>query len=122
MQFSQDVGLHQESVIIHKILPGQHRLSQQLDCRVTFQAPTVSAKNSAEKSKNVHCRTPDAGRLMANTTWMTDLPTVEQQAVPTRLGPHMGEVEDLIINQEYEELGQTQGQVQANSQTGPLST
>ena len=102
MQFSEDAGLHHESVITHEILRGQHKLSQPLDCRVTFQAPTVSAKSSAEKAKSVHCRTPNAGRLMAKTTWMTDLPTVEQQAVPTRLGLHTQEVEDLISNREYE--------------------
>ena len=102
MQSSQDAGSHHESVIIHEILLGQHRLSQQLGCRVTFQAPTVSAKNSAEKAKSKLCRTPNAGRLMAMTTWMTALPTVEQQAAPTRLGLHMREVANLIINREYE--------------------
>ena len=114
MQLSQDAGLHQESVIIHEILRGQHTLSQQLGCRVMFQAPTVSAKNSAEKAKSEHCRTPNAGRLAAKTTWTTDLLTVEQQAAPTRL-------EDLTSNREYEEPGQTQEQAQANSQTGLLS-
>ena len=68
MQFSQGAGLHQESVIIRDIVLGQHRLGQQLDCRVTFQAPTVSTNNSAEKEKSEHCRTPDAGRLMAKPT------------------------------------------------------
>ena len=98
MQSSQDAGSHHESVIIHEILLGQHRLSQQLDCRVTFQAPTVSAKNSAEKVKSERCRTPDAGRLMAKTAWMIDPQTVEQQAVQTRLGPFMREVEDPTSN------------------------
>ena len=88
MQPSQDAGSRRESDIIHETLQGQHRLSQPRDCRVTFQALMESVKSSAEKAKSVHCRSPNAGRLMAETTWMTDLPTVGQQAVPTRLGLH----------------------------------
>ena len=122
MQSSQDAGSRRDSDIIHETLQGQHRLSQPLDCRVRFQAPTVSVNSFAEKAKSVHCRTPNAGRLMADIMWMTDLPTVEQQAVPTRLGPHTQGVEDLISSREYEELGQTQGLVQVNSQTGLRST
>ena len=63
MQCSQGAGSRQELVIVQEILPGHDRLSQQPDCRVTFQAPMVSAKNSAETEKSEH-RTPDAGRLM----------------------------------------------------------
>ena len=102
MQFSQDDGLHLESDIIHEIPLGQHKLSQLHGCRAMYQVLTENDKNSAEKVKSVHCRTPNAGRLMAETTWMTDLPTVEQKAAPTRLGPHMQEVEDLISSREYE--------------------
>jgi hypothetical protein len=94
MQSSPDAGSRRESDIIHETLQGQLKLSQPLDCRATFQAPTESVKSSAEKAKSVHCRTPNAGRLMAETTWMSDLPTVEQQAALTRLGPRMQEVEE----------------------------
>jgi hypothetical protein len=67
-----------------------------------FQAPTVSAKNSAEKAKSLHCRTPNAGRRKVETTWMTDLQTEEPQAVLTLLGLYMQEVVDPINSQEYE--------------------
>ena len=101
MQSSQDAGSRRESDIIHETLQGQHKLSQPLDCRATYQVLTENVKSLAEKAKSVRCRTPNAGRRMAETTWMTDLPTVEQQAAPTRRGLHMQEVEDLISNREY---------------------
>ena len=121
MQCSLDEDSRQELVITQEILLGQHKLSQQLDCRVTFQAPTMSAKSSAEKEKSEHCRTPDAGSLMVNTTLMIDLQTVEQQAVQIRVGSCMREVEDPTSNHVYEEPGQIREQAQANSQTGPPS-
>ena len=122
MQSSQDAGLHRESDIIHETLQGQHKLSQPLDCRATYQVLTENVKSSAEKAKSVRCRTPNAGRRMVETTWMTDLQTEEPQAVLTLLGPYMQEVEDLISSREYEELGQTQGQAKVNGQTGLRST
>ena len=111
-----------ESDIIHETLQGQHRLSQPLDCRVTFQAPTASANNSAGKAKSERCRTADAGRLMANTTLMIYLQTVEQQVAQSLLGPCMREVEDPTSNHVYEDPGQIREQAQVNSQSGLLST
>ena len=102
MQSSQDAGSRRESDIIHETLQGQHKLSQPLDCRATYRVLTENFKSSAEKAKNVRCRTPNAGRRMAEITWMTDLPTGEQQAAPTRLRPRMQEVEDMISSREYE--------------------
>ena len=122
MQSSQDDGLHLESDIIHEILLGQRKLSQQLDYRVTFQAPMVSAKNSAEKEKTERSRTPDAGRLMVNSTLMIDYQIVEQLVAQTQPGPCTREVADLTFNPVSEELGQTQERVQANSQIGPHLT
>ena len=101
MQSSPDAGSHRESDTIQETLQGQHKLSQPLDCRATCQVLTENVKGSAEKAKIVRCRTPNAGRLMAETTWTIDFPTVEQQAAPTRLGPHMQEVEDPISSREY---------------------
>ena len=98
MLCSQGEGSHQELVIIQEIQLGQHRLSQQLDCRVTFQAPMVSAKNSAETEKSEHCRTPDAGRLMVNIMLMNGHRIVEQQAAQTQPDPCTREVEDLTYN------------------------
>ena len=122
MQSSQDAGSRRESDIIHVILQGQHKLSQPLDCRATFQAPMESVKSSAEKAKSVHCRTPNAGRRKVETTWMTDLQTEEPQAVQTPLDQCMREVVDLTNSRESEELGQTRGQAKANGQIGRRST
>ena len=122
MQSSQDEGLHLESDIIHETLQGQHKLSQPLDCRATCQVLTENVKSSAEKAKSVRCRTPNAGRRMVETTWMTDLQTEDPQAVRTLLGPYMHEVEDLISSREHDALGQAQGQAKVNGQTGPRST
>ena len=122
MQSSQDGGLHLESDIIHEILLGQHKLSQLHGCRVTYQVLTENVKNSAEKAKSVHCRTPNAGRRKVETTWMTDLQTEEPQAVLTLMGLYMQEVVDLINSREYEEPGQIQGQAKVNGQTGLRST
>ena len=122
MQFNQDDGLHLESGIIHEILLGQHKLSQLHGCRATYQVLTENDKNSAEKVKSVHCRTPNAGRRMVETTWMTDLQTEEPQAVLTLLGLYMQEVVDLTNSRESEELGQTREQAKANGQIGRHST
>ena len=122
MQSSQDGGLHPESDIIHEILLGQHKLSQLHGCRVTYQVLTENVKNSAEKAKSVHCRTPNAGRRKVETTWMTDLQTEEPQAVQTPLDQCMREVVDQTNNRESEELGQTRGQAKANGQIGRRST
>ena len=122
MQSSQDDGLHLESDIIHEILLGQHKLSQPHSCRVTYQVLTENVKNSAEKAKSVHCRTPNAGRRKVETTWMTDLQTEEPQAAQTPLDQCMREVVDLTNSRESEELGQTRGQAKANGQIGRRST
>ena len=122
MQSSQDDGLHLESDIIHEILLGQHKLSQPHGCRVTYQVLTENVKNSAEKAKSVHCRTPNAGRRKVETTWMTDLQTEEPQAVQTPLDQCMREVVDLTNSRESEELGQTREQAKANGQIGRHST
>jgi hypothetical protein len=118
MQCSLDEDSRQELVITQAILLGQHKLSQQLDCRVTFQAPMVSAKNSAEREKKERSRTPDAGRLMVKTTLMIDYQIVEQQVAQTQPGPCTREVADLNFNPVSEELGQTQERAQVNSQIG----
>ena len=102
MQSSQDGGLHLESDITHEILPGQHKLSQPHGCRVTYQVLTENVKSSAERAKSVRCRTPNAGRRMVETTWMTDLQTEEPQAALTLPGPYMQEVVDLTNNRESE--------------------
>ena len=122
MQSSQDAGSHRESDIIHETLQGQRMLSKPLDCRATYQVLTENVKSSAERAKSVRCRTPNAGRRMVETTWMSDLQTEEPQAVLTLLGLYMQEVVDLINSREYEELGQTQGQAKVNGQTGLRST
>ena len=98
MQCSLDEDSRPKLVITQEILLGQRKLSQQLDCRVTFQAPTVSAKSSAEKVKSEHCRTPDAGRLMVKITSMIDYQIVEQQVAQTQPGPCTQEVADLTCN------------------------
>ena len=122
MQSSQDDGLHLESDIIHEILLGQHKLSQLHGCRATYQVLTENDKNSAEKVKSVHCRTPNAGRRKVETTWMTDLQTEEPQAAHILLDQCMREVVDLINSQEFGELGQTREQASAKGQTGqPLT-
>ena len=102
MQSSQDEGLHLESDIIHEILQGQQKLNQPLDCRATYLVLTENVKSSAERAKSVRCRTPNAGRRMVETTWMSDLQTEEPQAVLTLLGLYMQEVVDLINSREYE--------------------
>ena len=102
MQSSQDAGSHRESDIIHETLPGQHKLSQLPDCRTTYQDLTENVKSSAEKAKSVHCRTPKAGRLMVDTTWMSGLQTEEPQAALTLLGLYTQEVVDLTNSREYE--------------------
>ena len=122
MQSSQDGGLHLESDIIHETLPGQHKLSQLHGCRVTYQVLTESVKNSAEKAKSVHCRTPNAGRRKVEITWMTDLQTEEPQAVQIPLDQYMQEDVDLTNSQESEEPGQTREQAKANGQIGRHST
>ena len=122
MQFSPDDVLHLESDIIHEILLGQHKLSQQHGCRATYQVLTENDKNSAEKAKSVHCRTPNAGRRKVETMWMTDHQTEEPQAVQTPLDQCMREVVDQANNRESEELGQIREQAKANGQIGPHST
>jgi hypothetical protein len=102
MQSSQDGGLHLESDIIHETLLGQHKLSQPLDCRATCQDLTENVTSSAERAKSVRCRTPNAGRRMVETTWLTDLQTEEPQAALTLLGLYMQEVMDLTNSREYE--------------------
>ena len=98
MQCNQGAGSRQELVIIQEILQGQPRLSQQRDCRVMFQAPTVNAKNSAGTEKNERCRTPDTGRLMVNNMLMSDHQTGEQRVAQTQPGPCTREVEDPTYN------------------------
>ena len=122
MQSSQDAGSRRESDIIHETLQGQHKLSQPLDCRATYQVLTGNVKSSAEKAKSVRCRTPNAGRRMGETTWMDDLQTEEPQAVRTLLGLHTQEVVDLTNSRESEELGQARGQAKVNGQVGRRST
>ena len=58
----------------------------------------MSAKNSVETEKSEHCRTPDAGRLMAKTTSMDVHQTGEQQAAQIQPRPCTREVEDATYN------------------------
>ena len=79
-------------------------------------------QDSAETEKKERSRTPDAGRLMVNTTVMIDYQIVEQQVAQTQPGPCTREVADLTCNPVSGELGQTRERAQANSQIGPHLT